>query len=70
MEMAVFEILFSQGAQAWKSTCVSIKWLGWLQLGGPKGRQRSQHANSVGGLLPVKRHCRNCASVLYITRRI
>jgi len=26
---------------------VSIKWLGWLQLGRPKGRQRSQHADSV-----------------------
>jgi hypothetical protein len=31
MEMAMFEILFNQGSRL-ESTCVSIEWLGWLQL--------------------------------------
>jgi hypothetical protein len=40
MEMEVFEILFSQDRRL-ESTCVSIKWLGWLLLCKPKVRRVS-----------------------------
>jgi hypothetical protein len=39
MEMVVFEILINQDRRL-ESTCVSIEWLGWLQLGRPKGRPK------------------------------
>jgi hypothetical protein len=38
MGMEIFEIFFSQ-ERRFESTCVSIKWLGWLLLGKPKGRK-------------------------------
>jgi hypothetical protein len=40
MEMEVFGILFSQDHRL-ESTCVSIKWLGWLLLCKPKVRRVS-----------------------------
>jgi hypothetical protein len=43
MEMEVFEILFSQDRRL-ESTCVSIKWLGWLLLCKPKVRRVSPNA--------------------------